>query len=138
LLSSIDLVLQSALEPYDAPITSAEELEETILAQWSGLVDLNFEFLPAEIKLTPATWALALGVVEEGVANAIRHGFASSVKISLISTGSDVIISIRDDGTGPRQGLPGIGSAFYSAISSEWTLKNTGSGSQFRLVLTTS
>ena len=108
------------------------------MAQWSGLVDLNLEFLPAEMVLTPATWALALGVVEEGVANAVRHGFASSVKISMVSTGSDVIISIRDDGTGPRHGSPGIGSAFYSAISSEWTLKNTGSGSQLRLVLTIS
>jgi signal transduction histidine kinase len=138
LLSNIDVVLQSALEPYDALITSAKELEETILAQWGGLVDLNFEFLPAEIKLTQATWALVSGVVEEGVANAVRHGFASNVKISIVSTDSDVIISIRDDGTGPRQGSPGIGSAFYSAISSEWTLKNTGSGSQFRLVLTAS
>lgn len=137
-LSSVDLVLQSALDPLDTPIISAKELEDSILAQWSELVDLNLEFLPAEMVLTPATWALALGVVEEGVANAVRHGFASSVKISIVSTGSDVIISIRDDGTGPRQGSPGIGSAFFNAISSEWILKNTGSGSQLRLVLTTS
>jgi signal transduction histidine kinase len=137
LLSSIDLVLQSALEPYDAPITTAKELKDSILTQWSGLVDLNLEFLPAEMVLTQEPWTLVSGVVEEGVANAIRHGFASSVKISIVSTGSDVIISIQDDGTGPRQGPPGIGSAFYSAISSEWILKNTGSGSLLRLVLTT-
>ena len=136
-LSRIDLVLQSALEPFEAPITSAKELEESILTQWSGLVDLNLEFLPKEILLTQDTWSLVSGVVEEGVANAVRHGFASSVKISIVSTDSDVIISIRDDGTGPRQGTPGIGSAFFSAISNDWILKSTGSGSRLRLVLAT-
>jgi signal transduction histidine kinase len=85
--------------------------------------------------LTQDTWSLVSGVVEEGVANAVRHGFASSVKISVVSTDSDVIISIRDDGTGPRQGTPGIGSAFFSAISNDWVLKETGSGSKLRLVL---
>jgi hypothetical protein len=135
LLSKIDLVLQSALEPFETPITSAKELQESILAQWSGLVDLSFEILPLDMVLTQETWSLVSGVVEEGVANAVRHGFASTVKISFVSTDSDVIISIRDDGTGPRQGIPGIGSAFFTAISDDWILKNTGSGSQLRLVL---
>jgi signal transduction histidine kinase len=137
LLSRIDLVLQSALEPFEAPITSAQELEESILAQWSGLVEINLEFLPKEIVLTQDTWSLVSGVAEEGIANAVRHGFASSVKISVLHTDSDLIVSIRDDGTGPRQGPPGIGSAFYSAISNDWVLKDTGSGSKLRLVLTT-
>jgi signal transduction histidine kinase len=137
LLSRIDLVLQSALEPFEAPITSAQELEESILAQWSGLVEINLEFLPKEIVLTQDTWSLVSGVAEEGIANAVRHGFASSVKISVIHNDSDLIVSIRDDGTGPRQGPPGIGSAFYSAISNDWVLKDTGSGSKLRLVLTT-
>jgi hypothetical protein len=137
LLSRIDLVLQSALEPFEIPITSAKELEESILTQWSGLVELNLEFLPKEMLLTQDTWSLVSGVVEEGVANAVRHGFAASVKISIVSTDSDVIISIRDDGTGPRQGTPGIGSAFFNAISDDWILKDTGSGSKLKLVLAT-
>jgi signal transduction histidine kinase len=137
LLSRIDLVLQSALEPFEAPITSAKELEESLLAQWSGIVEINLEFLPSEMVLTQDTWSLVSGVVEEGVANAVRHGFASSVKVSVLHTDSDLIITIRDDGTGPRQGPPGIGSAFYSAISNDWVLKDTGSGSKLRLVLTT-
>ena len=137
LLSRIDLVLQSALEPFEAPITSAKELEESLLAQWSGIVEINLEFLPSEMVLTQDTWSLVSGVVEEGVANAVRHGFASSVKVSVLHTDSDLIVSIRDDGTGPRQGPPGIGSAFYSAISNDWVLKDTGSGSKLRLVLTT-
>ena len=137
LLSKIDLVLQSALEPFEAPITSAQELEESIMAQWSGLVEINLEILPKEMVLAQDTWSLVSGVVEEGVANAVRHGFASSVKISVLQTDSDLIISIRDDGTGPRQGGPGIGSAFFNAISDDWILKDTGSGSKLKLVLTT-
>ena len=137
LLSKIDLVLQSALEPFEAPITSAQELEESILAQWSGLVEINIEFLPKEMVLTQDTWSLVSGVVEEGVANAVRHGFASNVKISAVYTDSDLTISIRDDGTGPRQGRPGIGSAFFNAISNDWILKETGSGSKLKLVLAT-
>jgi signal transduction histidine kinase len=137
LLSRIDLVLQSALEPFEAPITSAQELEESIMAQWSGLVEINLEILPREMVLAQDTWSLVSGVVEEGVANAVRHGFASSVKISVLQTDSDLIISIRDDGTGPRQGGPGIGSAFFNAISDDWILKDTGSGSKLKLVLTT-
>jgi signal transduction histidine kinase len=136
-LSRLDLVLQSALEPFEAPITSAQELEESIMAQWSGLVEINLEILPREIVLAQDTWSLVSGVVEEGVANAVRHGFASSVKISVLQTDSDLIISIRDDGTGPRQGVPGIGSAFFNAISDDWILKDTGSGSKLKLVLTT-
>jgi anti-sigma regulatory factor (Ser/Thr protein kinase) len=87
--------------------------------------------------LAQDTWSLVSGVVEEGVANAVRHGFASSMKISVLQTDSDLIISIRDDGTGPRQGGPGIGSAFFNAISDDWILKDTGSGSKLKLVLTT-
>jgi signal transduction histidine kinase len=87
--------------------------------------------------LTQDTWSLVSGVVEEGVANAVRHGFASNVKISAVYTDSDLTISIRDDGTGPRQGLPGIGSAFFNAISNDWILKETGSGSKLKLVLAT-
>jgi signal transduction histidine kinase len=137
LLSRIDLVLQSALEPFEAPITSAQELEESLLAQWSGLVEIKLEFLPKEMMLNQDIWSLVSGVVEEGVANAVRHGFASSVSVSVLHNDSDLIVSIRDDGTGPRQGPPGIGSAFYSAISNDWVLKDTGSGSKLRLVLTT-
>jgi signal transduction histidine kinase len=137
LLSRIDLVLQSALEPFEAPITSAQELEDSLLAQWSGLVEIKLEFLPKEIVLTQDTWSLVSGVAEEGIANAVRHGFASSVSVSVLHNDSDLIVSIRDDGTGPRQGPPGIGSAFYSAISNDWVLKDTGSGSKLRLVLTT-
>ena len=96
---------------------------------------MNFEFLPAKIVLTDQMWALVAGVAEEGVANAVRHGFASSVKISFVYSDSDLIISIRDDGTGPRQGLPVIGTAFFTAISDDWVLKDTGSGSVLRLVL---
>jgi hypothetical protein len=135
LLSRIDLVLQSAIEPFEVAIASRMELEESLFAQWGAFIDVNFEFLPAEISLTDQTWALVAGVAEEGVANAVRHGFASSVKISIVYSDSDLFISIRDDGTGPRQGLPGIGTAFFSAVSNDWVLKDTGSGAKLRLVL---
>jgi signal transduction histidine kinase len=137
LLSKVDLILQSAIEPFEVVITSRKELEESLLAQWSGVIEISFEFLPSELLLTNDMWMMVSGVTEEGVANAVRHGFASSVKISIVLSDADLIVSIRDDGTGPRQGSPGIGTEFFSAISNDWVLKDTGSGSKLRLVLKT-
>ncbi len=135
LISRIELVLQSALHPSKGYLTSRKEFEESFLAQWGAFIEVNFEFRPTEIALTSEIWSLVAGVAAEGAANAVRHGFASSVKISIVHSDRDLIISIRDDGSGPRQGLSGMGTQFFSAVSNEWSLKGTGSGSQLRLFI---
>ena len=69
-------------------------------------------------------------VMNEGIANALRHGFASRVTVTL---GPGPEITISDDGTGPRDGVPGLGSTFFDSISQDWQLSATDAGSILRL-----
>ena len=102
-----------------APRAKGELNEELkMLAKaWEGFakieVQFDFEAIPTELH------ELAVAVIEEGISNAVRHGFADHVKVSLLAPGR---IVIEDNGMGPRGGRQGLGSMLISAGSQDWSL----------------
>ncbi|MBV8196090.1 MAG: HAMP domain-containing protein [Candidatus Dormibacteraeota bacterium] len=56
--------------------------------------------VPPRPSLQPAAEVALLRIVQEALSNVARHSGASRVDVSLRSVGSDLVLSVRDDGRG--------------------------------------
>jgi hypothetical protein len=65
----------------------------------------------------------------------MRHGFASEVKISIVPKNGILEVTATDNGTGPRNGVGGLGSALFDSLGgSKWSLTPAvGGGSVLRV-----
>jgi hypothetical protein len=103
--------------------------ELTALAgRWKGVIDVTITTqLPAAMSMEALSDLV--GLAEEGVTNAVRHGLASSVEIAIESDGDNCLLRVSDDGVGPRQGVPGIGTMTLNTVAgNSWTLIGNPAG----------
>ena len=80
-------------------------------------------YVDPSVHLAPAVAAAAYRIVEEAVANAIKHSHCSMIEIAVRSIHTGTILEVRDNGTGfdpgrlgegyPGLGLPGM--EYYAA-----------------------
>ena len=62
------------------------------------------------LTLPAAVESAAYGIVVEAMTNAIRHSGGSRCTVSLVLTDGDLVIVVRDDGSGlPADRAPGVG-----------------------------
>lgn len=110
----------------------AEDMAETTLASevdrkvrlWSGLCNITVNLDP-DLVTTRGRRARDVGrVVEEGLSNAIRHGGADHIAIHIAGSSEGILIEIADNGSGPGEGTPGLGSALLDSVSSTWVLRD--------------
>jgi signal transduction histidine kinase len=130
-LDEVESVLNQALEEFGKQhATSIEEVVEALQTDWGGLANLSFEIAPliSESKELETIRE----VINEGIANAVRHGFATEVSIT-VADGSEIVII--DNGTGPRDGKAGLGSAYFSSASTSWSLQATPAGAKLTVNL---
>jgi len=91
--------------------------------RWQGFVAVRVECAPEALEVSSALQERAEQVLSEAVVNAARHGLATSVKADITASGSGLAVRVVDDGVGPRDGAPGLGSAYFAAASGgEWSL----------------
>jgi signal transduction histidine kinase len=89
---------------------------DAIRAAWAGLSAI--EVVGAE-SLPPHRTDEALTVIEELIANAVRHGHAGRVVITIEPSPGHLEITAVDDGTGGVDpGRPGLGSSVLSRVGS--------------------
>jgi signal transduction histidine kinase len=71
-------------------------------------------------------------IVEEGLANAIRHGDAERILVAIaVADGGALVVVVEDDGDGPADSSPGLGTAFLDeATHGNWTLTRTDDGAR--------
>ena len=83
--------------------------------------------------------AVVIEVMREGVSNAIRHGAADSIEISLVRHEMGVItIGVEDDGDGaPNRIERGLGSAMFDEVALDWHLERRGATTRLEVVLAT-
>ncbi|MGI9136716.1 MAG: sensor histidine kinase, partial [Candidatus Nanopelagicales bacterium] len=99
---------------------------------WEGLCSFTVVLDPAA-RSVGSTAAVTIGrIVEEGISNAIRHGKATSIDISVTRVNElTVRVEVLDNGHGPQGGKASVGSAFVQQASSgRWSLTASESGSQ--------
>ena len=85
------------------------------LAPWQGLARVD---VSGPVELQSSTDPDLVVVVEELVANAIRHGAARHVRVNLESDGSTCVITVIDGGTGGSMTRPGLGTALLERVGS--------------------
>lgn len=107
------------IEESRVPSTLQAEINSKV-ALWQGLAGITTLVAP-EIKVATGAFVRSIGeLVEEGLCNAIRHGNADTIAIQVDLVSEEARSSIRirvvDDGCGPTEGTPGLGSALLDDL----------------------
>jgi two-component sensor histidine kinase len=103
---------------------------------WDGLVEIDATIDGNEADHSSLDNTAIFQCLEEGVANAVRHGLASEVVIEIKMLTNQVDIKITDNGLGPREGDPGLGSSLFTSFAgNRWSLNRgpQGVGAQVNL-----
>lgn len=77
-------------------VPALEELASTYSVRLGVKVDADLE----PVSLAPAAEVAALRIAQEGLANAIKHAHATTIRLGMHSLGDSVEISVTDDGEG--------------------------------------
>lgn len=137
---AIDVALVQAREALTAPLPghpaaapSCDEGDGAITAEiaevtrpWSGLCEITVTIEP-EGAVHARARAAAL-VVEEAVANAIRHGDAEHIEVKIQVTGPGLRITVNDDGDSSESHPAGLGSALFDEVTERWSRTSNPSG----------
>lgn len=98
----------------ELPTTATiSEIVYRTITPWDGMIEVAAEIAPQVAGVTgPA--AISVGrVVEECLANSVRHGDASRVRVRIESSHEGLVVNVEDDGVGRVEppGQPGLGTA---------------------------
>jgi len=116
-------VLAQASFAEDVGFTTLEAEVDRKVRLWSGLCDISVDVDP-ELAAISGRPARDVGrVVEEGLSNAVRHGAADLIAVRISGSDEGIRIEIQDNGSGPTNGPPGLGSALLDSVSSSWVLR---------------
>lgn len=111
-------------------------------ALWQGIANVEVDVDPtASSQLTADSIAndLAVSIVHDAIPNAIRHGKATTVTVSLTQPTEDtLLIQVDDNGSqGLGPGGQGLGSQQLEECAIEWSRIDHGSGCSLMAVIPT-
>lgn len=102
---------------------------------WRGLCEIHVIDPSGAVKRvdeSPSTAAAVIEIVREGVGNAVRHGSATNVSITLDSEEERLLkIQILDNGSGiTEDAIPGLGSELFDSLTFRWSRSNSTAGTE--------
>lgn len=105
-------------------VASLEEL-------WDGIATVKAHTQQAALDIletSPASLHACSEVIREGVNNAIFHGMATEIEVSVVMVNqTSVDIRVEDNGVGPSATkIWGMGSQLISTVSTGWNLRRLG------------
>ena len=121
----------SKLETTDGAETFVEVLNQ-IREVWEGAVEVQLpQITPdiaAQMEGNPVASACAAEVVREAVSNAVKHGKAEHIVISVEMSGPNLLgITVSNDGHPlPAEVEAGYGSTILDEVAFSWQLENRG------------
>jgi two-component sensor histidine kinase len=137
----LDQAITQSLTVLTSPIFGArfsQSLHEEIsrkVSLWDQICTISFT-IAEDLPDVDGVKVSQIGrVVEEAISNAVRHGHAKNLSIQLTRASSNSIdIEILDDGIGPQNGVPSLGSALLTQVSAgNWSLKKLENGTLLHL-----
>ena len=128
-------------QPIPVPNVNANEtLTEVVerkAALWSGLAQITVT-IDSDLAGTAGPLLNDVAtVVEEGIANAIQHGAATEITVAIDQREGRLHIRIRDNGSGPSDGAPGLGSRLLGQLDPGWRLDAEPQGATLHVSLNT-
>ena len=124
-MSIADSLLNSPFAEYlDQHSRTLIEEVNFAVGKWEGLLNVKTDMENLDAKLSFVQKRAIGAVVEEALANALRHGFAKEVDIRIYQGKTGISIDITDDGIGPRMQKPGLGTRLYDLVAiNGWSLQ---------------
>jgi len=123
--------LRSAQEALETPLfddvpedsATVSEAIARVVAPWRGIIQAMVSVDPALASDRALAHPIEQ-IVEEALTNAARHGRARSVAITVRREPSgNVLVTVDDDGQGPTDGAPALGSALLDRVTGgHWSL----------------
>jgi len=123
--------LQSVLDSiYAEPASSADAIIiiQNTIAFWSGMCDISLEVddrVAADIANTPDVGEAIQIVTLEMISNAIRHGHATDINISIQRESKETIRVTAVNNGGPVGAVSaGLGMALYDELCANWEIRD--------------
>lgn len=134
-LEQAQRVLASSRAQEKAPVGAVAEVHRKV-ALWDELCAIDVQ-IDAGIDHSTGSGERVGRVVEEGLANAIRHGGATAISVTLKSVDGGICIVIDDDGGGPpATTVPGLGSTVLDqATGGRWSLTALPRGARLEAIV---
>ncbi len=107
---------------------SPEEILQSVIDPWASLIEIDVQLPSIPLSLTEARSVKR--VIQEGLANAYRHGGASQSSIGIAREATALVVEMIDNGVGkdPHSRL-GLGSAILEEVSDgQWSLHTLEDG----------
>lgn len=122
-------VLESPIPEHSAVGGVAEEIARKV-GLWSALCEVSVVIEPGAESSGCDPHVIGR-VVEECLANAIRHGAATRIEVRIEpAAGGALRVTVTDNGSGPGGGRPALGSAVLDqATAGRWSLVGRAPGS---------
>ncbi|HEV8024664.1 MAG TPA: ATP-binding protein, partial [Candidatus Nanopelagicales bacterium] len=122
LMQARAILAQPDLDRIERQSRTLSELIDAQTAQWSGLLAVTVNTDPASSGMKGLRAEHVADIVEEAIANAVHHGAARAVSVWIAWEGEHLTITVQDNGSGPGEGSPGLGSRLFSSFGGRWEL----------------
>ena len=107
---------------------------EKIIAGWKGIADISIS-LPPSAQLDESTLRSAVTLIEEAIANSIRHAHANEINVSSVLKQDLLTINIISNGDSMTKGKAGLGTKLFNDLASEWSYASESGHNRLTFVL---
>ena len=129
------LINRSFIDDFQNFSESPLERLQTIRKSWFGILEIEID-LPESLLKSPERNAALVQTIEEFAANSFRHGKATAIKVSAVSSSVGLKLTLHSNGSGKISPKRGLGSEWIDQISlTPWKLRRTSSGTTLEITL---
>jgi len=115
-------------------MASPEIKLEKIIAGWKGIADISIS-LPPAAQLDEAVLRNSVALIEEAIANSIRHAHATEIKVSSVLKNDLLTINIISNGDTMTKGKAGLGTKLFNDLASEWNYASESGHNRLTFIL---
>ncbi|MEY3733258.1 MAG: hypothetical protein RL347_617 [Actinomycetota bacterium] len=136
-LADLRAALARSLDGESIILSWADGLEG-VSRSWAGICDVVLvasDDCGHRLDADTACREMALEVLSEAVSNAVRHGKASRVCVSVRCSSDRVEITVLDNGHGGEARAPGLGTRVLDSCALEWSRDAAPGASRLHAVL---
>lgn len=125
LRSSVDILSQDHAQLSQAKISSPVARLEKIVAGWRGIATVTFTVDWLE-GLDASEQNDAIALIDEAIANAVRHAKATTISIDGSLGALDLTIEILSNGAMMTYSVAGLGTKLFKELASNWEYSRRG------------
>ena len=127
-LDKAKALIQRSWELPDITRTDLRSAARSVIESWEGFLDISLDVTVTR-EPAPRTVTHVKEILLEGIGNAVRHGRATNIAITIDDCAGGLRITITDDGTGVTDVRSGLGNAMFEDIApNAWSLTPTSTG----------